>query len=168
LAINLTKCTSNDEIQLVLNDLTTFLTTKLPEKEEFVVKFSELEYTSKKTKHKAIVKYTLSKLIPSDNGCLSIDFDRLTIEHILSEARLKDDDSAAVSSIGNLVLLDEKTNSEELTDKDPIDKFKILENKKYPIHKAFLEPNQWGSEQINNRTKIMAEHIYSEIKSKII
>lgn len=168
LAINLTEATSNDEIQIVLNDLTKFLTSKLPEKEEFVVKFSELEYTSRKTKHKAIVKYTLSRLIPSDNGCLSIDFDRLTIEHVLSEASLKDDNTAAVSSIGNLVLLDEKTNSEDLADKDPIDKFIILESKKYPMHKAFLDSNQWESEQINNRTKLMAEYIYSELKSKIV
>ena len=168
LAMDLTKSTSNDEIQVVLNDLTKFLASKLPEKEEFVVKFSELEYTSRKTKHKAIVKYTLSKLISSDAGGLPIDIDRLTIEHILSEARIKDDTVAAVSSIGNLILLDEKTNSEELSDKDPLDKFKILKSKKYPLHNVLLDSNQWNSEQINNRTKLMAEYIYSELKSKVV
>lgn len=166
LAINLTKATSNDELQVVLNDLTKFLTSKLPEKEEFVVKFSELEYTSKKTKDKAIVKYTLSKIIPSDNGGLSVDLDKLTIEHILPEAILKDDSAAAVSSIGNLILLDGKTNSEELADKNPIEKFKILKTKKYPMSDAFLESDQWENEDIYNRTKSMAEYIYSEIRSK--
>ena len=168
MAINLTKCTSNDEVQIVLNSLKRFLVSKLPEKEEFVVKFSDLEYSSKKTKNKAIVKYTLSKLLPSDNGGLSIDLDSLTIEHILSEAKLDNGNLSVVSSIGNLVLLDGKTNSDQLADKNPIDKFKILKNKKYPMECAFLGSDKWESEQVKNRTKLMAEYIYADLKSKII
>jgi Uncharacterized conserved protein len=168
MAIQLTNATSNDDVQIVLNELKMFLKSKLPEKEEFIVKFSELEYTSKKTKHKAIVKYTLSKLLPLDNGGLSIDLDSLTIEHILPEAKLNNGNSTVVSSIGNLVLLDGKTNSVELADKDPIDKFKILESKKYPMKSSFLDSSEWGSEQVKNRTKLMAEHIYAELISKIV
>ncbi len=167
LAISLTSATTNSELQLVLNDLKIFLASKLPEKEEFIVKFSELEYSSKKTKHKAIVKYTLSKLIPSDNGALSIDLDRLTIEHILPEKKSKNDYSSAISSIGNLILLDGKTNSEELADKDPYEKFNILMSKKYPLDSALLEVGQWGDDQIKNRARLIAEHTYDEIKSRI-
>lgn len=167
LAIQLRSASSNDETQRVLNDLRTFLSAKLPEKNEFVVKFSELEYTSKKTKDKAIIKYTLSKLVPLDNGGLSIDLDRLTIEHILPEAKLKIDNSLPVSSIGNLILLDGKVNSEELSDKEVSEKFNILESKKYPMEGALLEVGEWEGSQIKNRTNVMSKHIYDRLKKHI-
>ncbi|ABW26307.1 DUF262 domain-containing protein [Acaryochloris marina] len=168
LAIMLTKSTSNDEIQVVLRNLKKFLASKLPDREEFIVKFSELEYSSKKTKQKAIVKYTLSKLIPVNNCGLAVDIDRLTIEHIIPEALLKEDPSILVSSIGNLILLDEKTNSEDLADKIPSDKFKILREKNYPLKEALVEQVIWDDKQIKIRAKAIAENIYNNIVSNIV
>lgn len=168
LAVALTNSRSNDEVQIILNDLKDFLISKLPEKEEFIVKFSDLEYTSKRTKNKAIVRYTLSKLLPPDSGALPIDLDKLTIEHILPEAKLCIYNENTVSSIGNLILLDAKTNSEELADKEPIDKFKILLEKKYPMKNSFLDSSEWSDEKIKNRTKLMAEHVYAELRLKIV
>ncbi|RBI68673.1 DUF262 domain-containing protein [Vreelandella sulfidaeris] len=168
LAIELTRARTNDEMQVVLNDLTMFLVSKLPDKEEFIVKFSELEYTSKKTKHKAIVKYTLSTLFTSNNGGLTIDFENLTIEHLLSESKLKSDCESAVASIGNLILLDRKTNSEEVADKAPVDKFLILKGKNYPMDQAFIESSAWGNDQIIARTRKMAESIYNNLRARIV
>lgn len=169
LAIRLTKAHGNDEIQIVLKDLTAFLVSKLPEKDEFVVKFSDLEYSSQKTKLKAIVKYTLSQLLPSDNAALPIDYNRLTIEHILSESALKSDDGLDVQSIGNLILLDQKTNSEELADKKPLDKFQILNQKQYPFTGTFIDIDSpdWGNNEISKRTQEMASYIYDKMVKKI-
>jgi hypothetical protein len=170
LAIDLTRASSNDEIQIIIRELTKFLTSKLPDKAEFIVKFSELEYSSKKTKDKAIVKYTLSKLIPELNGGLPVDLDALTIEHLLSEAVLKVDGAAEISKIGNLILLDKKTNSENLSNKNVMEKFTILKGINYPTQESddFLKSDSWGNEEITRRTKILAEHIYSLARSKII
>ena len=170
LAIELTRAkASNNEIQIVLKNLKNFFREKLPEKDEFVVKFSELEYSSKKTKHKAIVKYTLSKLLESDNSGLTIDYENLTIEHILSESELKRDFDAKVASIGNLILLDQKTNSEELADKKPEEKIKILAQKKYPLNQVFItESTLWNNEQVLERTKKMAESIYNHLRNLIM
>lgn len=167
LAIALTASRTNDEIQVVFNELKKFLLSKLPEKEEFVVKFSELEYSSRKTKAKGIVKYTLSMLTPSGSGGLAVDFDLLTIEHILPEAVLKVSPNASVSSIGNLILLEKRMNSEEMADKNPSDKFKILERVNYPLKQIFLEPGDWNDQSIKKRTRDVAEHLYDQIKSNI-
>jgi len=167
LAIKLSLCRTNDEIQPVLRELTQFLYSKLPEREEFIVKFSELEYSSSKTKNKAIVKYTLSKLLPENSNALTIDLDNLTIEHILSESTLVDDSDAHVANIGNLILLDRKTNSEIVTNKAPTDKFKILKEMNYPMKEALLSDSCWSNEQIENRTKKMAEVIYDSLRQAL-
>lgn len=169
LAIQLTSATSNDEIQSVLNDLKKFLASKLPEEDEFIVKFSELEYSSKRTKYKAIVKYTLSKLIPADNGALSIDLDRLSIEHISPEAPPTGHKCSEVANIGNLILLDAKINSEDLGNKSPREKFEILKNKQYPLKKALLSQTaKWDDEKIKQRCKKIAKHIYDDMRSRVL
>ncbi|AKX44452.1 hypothetical protein AKN87_04575 [Thiopseudomonas alkaliphila] len=168
LAIELTRARTNDEVQVVLNDLKIFLCSRLPEMDEFVVKFSELEYTSTKTKNKAIVKYTLSKLFNSSCSGLPIDFESSTIEHILSESTLKVCGEAKVASIGNLILLDKVTNSEELSNLPPEKKFKILKDKNYPMRQIFLDCELWTDEEITRRTRLMAESIYCSLRKLII
>lgn len=167
LAIRLTLCRSNDDSQSVLKELTQFLRSKLPEKEEFIVKFSELEYSSSKTKNKAIVKYTLSKLLPQNSNGLTIDLENLTIEHLLSQCTLSSDSEAYVASIGNLILLDQKTNSEVVTNKTPTEKFKILSEKSYPLSDALINSSSWGNNEIANRTRKMAELIYDNLRKEV-
>jgi hypothetical protein len=168
LAILLTKAKTNEDIQLVFNDLKTFLVSKLPDLEEFVVKFSELEYSSNNTKYKAIVKYTLSKLIPSNNGGLTVDFDRLTIEHIVPESQMESEEYSFVASIGNLILLDEKTNCEDLANKKPEDKFELLNSEKYPLRQSLIESDAWDKDTTEKRTKALAEKIYKELRANIM
>lgn len=169
LAINLCHASNNDEVQVVLRELKSFLIAKLPDKEEFVVKFSELEYSSKKTKDKTIVKYTLSKLIPETSSALNIDIDKLTIEHILPESELKLNPKANVSSIGNLLLIDKVTNGEKLRNKSPKEKIKILGEQNYPfsLFDDFESSLEWSNKSIEERTKKMASYIYDILRKEI-
>ncbi len=88
----------------------------------------------------------------------------MTIEHILSESSLGGDPDAYVANIGNLILLDRKTNSEIVTNKAPTDKFKILKEMNYPMKESLISDSCWSNEQIENRTKKMAEVIYDSLR----
>ena len=168
LAINLTKAKSNDEAQLVFNDLDNFLQTKLPEKKEFVVKFSELFYLSKKSKYKNIIKYTLISLSPKSKNGMPLDLDNSTIEHILPESSITvDTDEEIVGGVGNLLLVDKKTNSEDLKNLSPDEKFKLLKEINYPLEEFLVNDNNWDVEAIKNRTELISSHIYDHLHKVI-
>ncbi|WP_299009912.1 DUF262 domain-containing HNH endonuclease family protein [uncultured Shewanella sp.] len=167
LAIKLTEASENGQIQSVLNELDTFLRSKMPDLNEFRVKFSELGYGNKKSKDKNIVRYSLEFLLPKNNGCLSVDNQHLTIEHFLSQSTdlsscdVSDDE---IYNIGNLLLLDNTTNSIELADKPPRDKFEILRKKNYPMEESLLLPQNWNKDSIKKRADIMAQEIYKKCR----
>jgi uncharacterized protein with ParB-like and HNH nuclease domain len=170
LAIMLTQANSNDKNQVVFNELRKFLSSRLPEEKEFLVKFGELNFTSKKTRYKKIVKYSLSMLLPKSHGGLPVDLSNLTIEHILPESASKNSSNdLMIGSIGNLILLDRKTNSEELADKPPREKFDILRSKPhpYPLESFLIHDNEWNEKAIRERTNKMGAHIYQIARSAI-
>jgi hypothetical protein len=170
LAIMLTQANSNDKNQVVFNELRKFLSSRLPEEKEFLVKFGELNFTSKKTRYKKIVKYSLSMLLPKSHGGLPVDLSNLTIEHILPESASKNSSNdLMIGSIGNLILLDRKTNSEELADKPPREKFDILRSKPhpYPLESFLIHDNEWNEKAIRERTQKMGAHIYQIARSAI-
>lgn len=169
MAIELNNSKDNTDVQLVFNELKKFILSKIPEKDEFVVKFSEMEYSSRKTKDKAIIKYTLSKLLPETSGALNIDIEKLTIEHILAESEIKVNATAKISSIGNLLLIDRVLNGEKLKNNTPQEKIKILKEQNYPFSEFDGLPNsvEWNNERINDRAKNMAIFIYESLKKEI-
>jgi len=162
ISILLEKSESHADTQKTLNELNTFLKSKLPEKNEFIVKFSELCYLSNKTKHKVSIRYALSKLIPNNANGLPIDYSSLTIEHLIPQAKVKDGISDdVVGSIGNLVLIDKVTNSDELGSKNAEEKIKILSDKGFPLESNFIKQGTpWTDSEVNDRTKRISDHIY--------
>jgi len=165
LAISLTEATNQNEVQKVLSELDRFFISKMPERNEFVVKFMDLGYSTNKTKHKNLVRYSLELLIPENNGCLSIDNTSLTIEHFASQSSTFSDSD--IHSIGNLLLLDSGTNGHDLANKTPDEKFLILENKQYPMDDALITKQVWTSEAINERAKKLGKKIYEVCSEKI-
>ena len=169
LAIRLSLATNDDQAQNVFNDLAEFLRNKMPTKNEFTVKFIELAYSSKKTKYKGIVKYTLSKLSPQNNNCLPISLDELTIEHVIPECHSKQGTcEETIANIGNLILVDRKTNAHELADKNPIEKIDLLLKKGYPMESFFIDDCDWSENHITNRANNIASHIYDLCAGKIL
>lgn len=163
-AIMLTAANGNDQIQPILRQLETFLEGKLPDKDEFSIKFKDLFYASKRTAQKGLVRYSLSKLIPENSGCLPVDFESLTIEHLVPECENKDESFPEVASIGNLVLLDGKVNSEELADKDAFEKFNILNSNGFPVNSTFIDEGVWDAEFISLRAKKIGDVIYDSVR----
>lgn len=168
IAIRLSGAETNDEAQDALNELYSFLKYKFPEKGEFIIKFSELEYLNNRTKNKAAIVYALSKLIPQNGTALPIDYSNLTIEHIIPQSFAKVGISeSVVGSIGNLVLIDSKTNSEDLCDKSPIEKIRILRSKGFPTKETHLDIEEVDAMAIDIRAGLIAKDVYEKMHSKI-
>ena len=164
-AIALTNSKNHDERQIALRSLSDNLRDKTPSYEEFKASFEGVTYTSKYTKHKNLVKYTLKKQLGDSNHGLSIDYDTMTIEHLLPEAEIRsDNDALVIGSIGNLILVDSKTNSEVLASLPYSRKLEILKEKNYPLDSSLLQ-KEWSKEQINARTEKIVSEAYR--KSKI-
>ncbi len=96
------------------------------------------------------------------NG-LPIDYELTSIEHILPQSKESNEDM--VGSIGNLILIDRKTNSEDLKNFDFHKKIEILKNKGYPLDSDLLNATQWTGEEISNRAKSMAHKAFHELWS---
>ncbi len=89
----------------------------------------------------------------------------MTLEHLIPEASLKIGVSEnSVGNIGNLILVDATTNSEQLKNKEPKEKIKHLENINYPLNKTFITSTVWTEKEIQNRTKTMAKELYHLVK----
>jgi hypothetical protein len=161
-AIKLSCAESEGEIQSILKALQLSLQSKLPSYQEFEVKFKSLSYLSNKTKNKSIVKYSLSKLIGEEANGLIIDYDKMTIEHLIPEAEIKKGVSEdVIGNIGNLLLIDGRTNSEDLANKKPEEKIKLLIDKGYPINLAFIESSSWDIANIQTRSGNIAKALFA-------
>lgn len=161
-AIELTKAANNNDAQKIMHSLFLSLERKIPSYEEFEINFISLSYLSTKTRDKHLIKYCLSKCIGSKAFGFDVDFDSMTLEHIIPEAKIKEGiQDIVVGSIGNLILIDAKTNSEELRDKKPEDKLICLDAKKYPFDKVFIDKNTlWDEQYVEVRAKKLAAYLY--------
>lgn len=163
-AIRLTHATSHDEVQATLKSLFTSLALKLPTYEEFLVNFTQLSYLSNRTRSKNAIKYILSKQLGDAISCLNINHRLLTIEHYIPESAIKSGMSQdLVGCIGNLLLIDESTNNNVLKDSDIETKYKILQEKGYPLAQTFILSKDWGADEIKIRTEKIAHQLYYNV-----
>jgi uncharacterized protein with ParB-like and HNH nuclease domain len=147
-----------------VKDLRKKLKTKIPSYQEFEANFKEICYTDKITKQKDLVKYILSKIHAYYTQDKVIDYDLMTIEHILPQSEIGKNDinEKDVGQIGNLILVPSKLNT-ELGKKNFLDKKRILESKNVLLDEKVKNVTSWGKQQIEERTKWLAENAYSKI-----
>jgi uncharacterized protein with ParB-like and HNH nuclease domain len=162
-ARDLTKTNNHDKIQSIFSSLSGSLKSKLPEFEEFEIEFANLVYTKSKTRNKKVITYILSRFMGKNINGLPIDYEFTSIEHVLPQSKECNED--VVGSIGNLILVDRKTNSEELKNLDFKKKIEILVNKGYPLDSDLLNATKWTEEEISNRAKSMAHKAFYELWS---
>ena len=106
----------------------------------------------------------LVKQFGSEINGLNIYHDHLTIEHLISEADIKrGSDEDVVGNIGNLVLIDGRTNSEQLADKDPVEKIKLLTEIGYPVKAALIAGDHWSAAEVRSRAKTMAKKLFDSV-----
>lgn len=164
-AIELTNAKTHNEIQSILNKLINGLENRVSSFNEFKTSFESILYTSRKTRNKKLIKYSLAKILGTTSNGLSIDYNSMTLEHILPEEELKMNyEDEYIGSIGNLILVDKKTNNEELKNLPFLKKLELLQQKQYPLDNYIKQQDTWDIQQIKEREEYLIKQIYNYTK----
>lgn len=142
------------------------LAAKLPQYAEFEPRFLELKYSSQMTKQKNVVRYVLNRIYQKNSMGLPIDTEQATIEHLAPESPSKASSLTAdqVASIGNLILVNQPLNN-LLANKTFHEKVKILKESNVWVDPIILGAKNWGANEIENRTKLLADDAYKNVWS---
>ena len=148
----------------VIRDLKQKLRERVPSWEEVAALFPGIIYTVNFTKQRSLVKYVLAGLMKPVVSALNLDYDAMTIEHLVPQSSLGEDDwtDAAVGQLGNLILVTPELNN-SLSDKPFKDKKRILRKQGYPLPPEIGAADDWTADQIEQRTATMAEQAYNKV-----
>jgi uncharacterized protein with ParB-like and HNH nuclease domain len=149
----------------VIRELKQKMRDRLPTFDEFLASFKTLEFTNGYTKQKKIIHYTLTKIDEHYNKSgVSINYDVMTLEHILPQnpPSKSKDHNEFYGKIGNLLLIDEKTNN--LLDNKPwTNKKGILQKSSIYIDDNLKKAKDWTTGEIQKRTNDMAKIAFNTV-----
>jgi uncharacterized protein with ParB-like and HNH nuclease domain len=163
-ARNLHEAGSLSDKVAALHALESKLKTKIPGYAEFEAGFMELRYSSKLTKQRNLVRYTLCKICQRNSSGTPLDPNKLTIEHIAPENPVKGGGltDELIASIGNLIVVDQALNN-KLANKSFNDKKKILEKANIWVDPVILKAASWGVLEIEARARSLADEAYNKV-----
>lgn len=165
LALELESVHDNSSYQLFYSKLVKHLKYKMPDFEEFDVKFKQLIYLTDQTRNRNIIKYIFTLLMEENSPALNLDYESLTIEHLIPQSTLKngnDGQETIIGSLGNLLLVSTSINSNELANKPIAEKIRILVEKKYPLVGNIIDDDFNGDLiQIKNRLDKISKKIFN-------
>lgn len=146
------EATDPETASSAISDLLEKLRERVPSPTEFDAGFEQLIFTKYNTSHRATVRYALQKIALQEAQPALGETEDLTIEHLLPQSEIIDDNSAGIiGQIGNLILVDSATN-ESLGTKDYEAKKKILQEKGYKLPNLLLESPAITPELIKQNT----------------
>lgn len=150
---------SRDQANGNVADLIQKLRSGLPTRDEFMAGFQRLGYMSTETRAKPLVQYVLEGLYRHESGgSAEIDFSNMTIEHLASEnprSAADDLEEAPVAAIGNLILVSESLNNRLANKSFPQKKQLLAAQQGLFVDQLVLAADEWGEEQIAERTTAM-------------
>jgi Protein of unknown function (DUF1524) len=112
-----------------------------------------------------VIQYTLSKIDKHHNESgTSINYDLMTLEHILPQKGSSQilNHKEVSSQIGNLILIDEKTNN-LLATKPFLTKKAILQGCNIYCDNKLTNVNEWTEKEIEDRTLHLAYLAYNSV-----
>ncbi len=150
-------CKTSQDAANEIQDLMSKLRERVPTPTEFDAGFEQIVYTKSNTSQRALVRYILQKVFSYEGVTAIGPSNDLTIEHLHPQAHIDDKFTAGiVGQVGNLILVDPKTNA-ELGTKPYKEKKKILIDKGYKLPQDFLEVDALSPELIKNNTLRISE-----------
>lgn len=153
---------SNDA-GLAISDLVQKLRDREVPEREFQVGFEQIIYTKKHSSQKALVQYILRKLAAHQQQPFLGETDDLTIEHLLPQSYISTEaDEFIVGQIGNLMLIDGKTNG-LLSSNEFKHKKKILIDRGYKLPELFEGVDTIDEAVIRENTKRVSELAFSSV-----
>lgn len=141
-----------------LVDLTAELRSKRPSEAEFDEAFSDLWLDADYTSDRKTVRYVLARIYEHHQPKTALDLTRMTVEHLLPQSSTAEN----VGQMGNLVLVNESLNG-ALGDKSFSAKQRVLRGAKEWIPTDILAAKRWTEEEIDARTKRLAEEARSDV-----
>jgi hypothetical protein len=137
---------------------------RIPSIDEVKAVFPEVVYTENLTKQRGLVRYILSALDRASRPSTVIDYDRMTIEHLVPQSRIGDGEftEGIVGQLGNLILVSDDMNS-RLDDRGFQDKKRILQGTGFNLPPEIAAATDWTAEAIKARTDSIARMAYEKV-----
>lgn len=157
-ARELANASTPTELGQSIADFKRKIKSKVPSKDIFASKFKNLNYLAHRQRE--IIRYTLWRIDKSRNPALDIDREASSIEHVTPQAEKI---GYASHSIGNLLIVPIKFNSENLGAKSFADKKQELINGGYPLDPTLNSAASWGQNEIAARTQELTEYAYDTV-----
>ncbi|MFH1656724.1 MAG: DUF262 domain-containing HNH endonuclease family protein [Candidatus Nealsonbacteria bacterium] len=148
----------------IIKDLKKKFRDRIPSLKEFNALFPEVVYTQNQTKQRGLIKYILSRVDKHTRKNATIDYEQMTIEHILPQDKIGSNGltDETIGQIGNLVLVTEKTNG-KLKNKTFDEKKEILLKDGIGLPSEIKNIKKWGKKEIEERTLEIAKKAYKTI-----
>lgn len=150
-----------------IRELAAKLLDRKPTRAEFDVAFAAVLYAEDDTAARRLVKYILYRLSQHTGPALPLSFEDSTIEHLAARNPSNRSLSvSAVNSLGNLLLVDGRFNSDQLQNKPPVEKLKLLKAAGVPLDQLLqhaLMSGVWDEAAIQARTEWLAATAYEEV-----
>ena len=165
LARRIYEAQDTDETVRIIRDLKDKLRKRVPSKSEFIAVFPSIIYTNQFTKQRKLVRYILTEIAKSNVKNIAIDYDKMTIEHLVSQSEIDKDDfnHEIIGQLGNLLLVPEELNG-KLKNKKVDRKLTILKKENYNLFPEIFEfKGDWTPSKIEERTQLLGDLAYNKI-----
>ncbi|MBX3733961.1 MAG: DUF262 domain-containing protein [Verrucomicrobiae bacterium] len=148
----------------LVNELKAKLRGRIPGLEEVKALIPSVIFTDNQTKQKNLVRYILAGFQSHSVASVTIDFDGMTIEHLLPQSEIGSGGftDEIVGQLGNLILVPSKLN-EKFANKSFKDKKRILLSAGVSIPTEFTTLNALTQKDIQQRTSSLAELAYKQV-----
>ncbi len=156
---------ANDTTKAIgaISELKSKLRARESDPDEFDVGFNQIVFTREYSSQKSLVQYILRKIAAHEEQPFIGETDDLTIEHLLSQSARKNGSTVSdIGKIGNLILVDTKTN-EALATKGFEDKKSILLDRGYKLPKILTEAKDITPDIISQNTARIAKIARDEV-----
>jgi len=151
--------------KIIIDELNDFYRANIPDKNTFTESIFRLKYLKDYTKNRKTIQYIFNKLEVSLHNTNELNFDRISLEHILPQSN-RQVSRELLGSIGNLLPLDKGLNQRADT-KSFRQKVKFFQQSELKIVKEFVSEKgrytDWTIKDIEARTAAIAEEYYDRI-----
>ena len=149
---------------VVINELKAKLKGRIPGIDEVKALFPKIIITDSQTKQRNLVRYILAGLQAHFVASVTIDFDAMTIEHLVPQNQIGSGEftEEIVGQVGNLILVPSLLN-EKLANKPFKDKKKILTNAGVTLPPEFGGLSELTPTKIQERTAHLSELAYTKV-----
>jgi hypothetical protein len=150
-------CADSNSVAICVNELVAKLRDRESAASEFDAGFEQVIYTKLHSSQKSLVQYILKKVAMHEGQPFIGETDDLTIEHLLSQSTAKSGArESTIGQVGNLILVDAKTN-EMLSTNDFAHKKQILLDRGYKLPDVLVDADTLTDEVVAANTARISE-----------